>query len=107
WVTGGESYVAALWLFRILGAALFGAAAGGIWRLFRTDGKTAIGGVVFLSFFLFDVKTIAYSVNGMETAFMIFFLALALMGLRQLPTGSWLTWSIACAGLAWTRPDSC
>lgn len=106
WVSGAKSYIAALWLFRILGALLFGWTAMLAWQMLRNKSASAFAGMVFLSFFLFDVKAVAYSVNGMETGFMLFFLALAVSRLSQIREGDWKTLGIAASGLMWTRPDS-
>jgi hypothetical protein len=108
WATGLQDYLHALWLYRILSAIAFAFAVGlmaaALARQFRQAYLPALGfGAVLLSF---DVKTVAFSMNGMETAWLVLFLALGLyMVSGDRPGRGWLL-GIVWAGLMWSRPDA-
>lgn len=57
--------------------------------------------------YIFDAKSISFIVNGMETAFMLFFLAVYIFVIYKNFSGRWLLGGICWAGLMWTRPDGC
>ena len=54
-----------------------------------------------------DAKIVDFSINGMETGLLIFFLALAIHGLVVTGPRQMLRLGGGWAGLMWTRPDSC
>jgi hypothetical protein len=95
-----------LWLYRALGAALLAGAAVLLARVCRCAGLGAFPAAVAVALLATDAKTLDFSVNGMETPFMLAFLAATLYVLacpvrRFVPTLG-LCW----AALLWTRPDS-
>ncbi|MEO5959670.1 MAG: hypothetical protein ABIZ49_08650 [Opitutaceae bacterium] len=103
---GGEDVaVRALWGFRILSAAALG---GAIWFAARTMVRTDIArfaiGAACIAWAL-DPKTVDFSINGMETALLVFFIVATWRafaeGARVLPC------ALGFAGLQWTRPDGC
>lgn len=106
-LTGNQSDEAALWLFRL---ASLGFLAGGLVLFYQTlrtleVRRSALG--LTLALIGLDAKVLDFSINGMETGLLIFFLALTIHGLfvngpRQILRlgGGW-------AGLMWSRPDSC
>src|SRR5581483_2625511 len=105
WVTGGNRDEAALWLYRLICCAFF---AGGIFLLVRLSEHCRIsvwGKAVLFGLLLTSAKTIDFTVNGMESALMIFFVAWCLVGFFVPPRRSmgWLAFGFA--GLMWTRPD--
>src|SRR5208283_1351993 len=53
-----------------------------------------------------DAKLVDFSINGMETGLLFFFLALAIHGLVVPGPRQMLRIGIGWAGLMWTRPDS-
>ena len=55
--------------------------------------------------YLFDVKNVAFSSNGMETAFMLLFVAWAVYLMSRAAPNQWLTRGLCWGGLMWTRPD--
>ncbi|MFZ2655361.1 MAG: hypothetical protein WAX69_10585 [Victivallales bacterium] len=63
---------------------------------------------VFFAGLLFAVeaKSVVFSVNGMETAFMLFFLSWTFY-LMTRDKFNWLQIGVAWGGMMWTRPDSC
>lgn len=107
-VTGQSSYNATFWAYRVLCIAAF---AGGavllvkrIWEAFPNDAKPAW----FAAFlYLFNLKSVAFTSNGMETAFMLLFLAGAVFLLVREDPGRWLARGVCWGGLMWTRPDGC
>lgn len=110
WVTGGKTYEPALWLFRLL-ICVPAFALGGVllMRTMLASGRRSLWPAALLGIlYAFESKSVAYSVNGMETALMLLFLAWTLLllsgqGIRR----RWLWLGLAWAGLMWTRPDSC
>jgi hypothetical protein len=95
-----------LWIYRILSSAFLGLAAVLLlqfgrrfrlhpWALFSLIGLT-----------ISDAKILTHTIDGMETAFLVFFLALNLYAL-SLPQArrTTLLLGVAWSGLMWTRPD--
>jgi hypothetical protein len=108
WIGGSDK--SAIWLFRIL--FCIPAFVGGGYFLVKILEKIFPGKILpaalCLFMYLVEAKSVMFSVNGMETAFMIFFLSwmcsIAVGGrLRE----KWFQLGISWAGLMWTRPDSC
>ncbi|MEY4938626.1 MAG: hypothetical protein RIQ93_361, partial [Verrucomicrobiota bacterium] len=95
--------VRALWGFRLLSALALGSA---LWLVTRTLLREKITGGAILAAGLawaFDPKVIDFSSNGMESALLIFFVALTWHGFA---TGTRLApCALGLAGLQWTRPD--
>ncbi|MBI2823798.1 MAG: hypothetical protein HYX69_03790 [Planctomycetia bacterium] len=107
-VTGQSSYDATFWAYRVACIAAF--AAGGvllvkrIWDAFPGDANPAW----FAAFlYLFSLKSVAFTTNGMETAFVLLFLAGTVYLLVRDEPGRWLARGLCWAGLMWTRPDGC
>jgi len=107
WVTGNESDQTVLWLFRFVSMTAF--ASGmvlvflGLTRLHKNRLSTWLA----VSLLGLDAKTVDFSINGMETGFLFFFLALTFHGFFV--AGRRQAWRIGIGwgGLMWTRPDSC
>ncbi len=106
--SGCTSYLWAIWLFRILfcipayiGGGLF------LMRSFRIDDPGGRLGFMVGLLYLVESKSVFFSVNGMEQAFMFLFLGWAIYLLRKDIVKTWLWMGLAWAGLMWTRPDSC
>jgi hypothetical protein len=107
WITGGPSYVGALWVLRVVGLVALAGAGLLLLQTAARHGATPWALFFLAILYLFDMKTAAFSINGMETAFMLLFViwgfSLAVKGISQ----HWLATGICWAGLMWTRPDSC
>jgi len=108
YISAKTSYLLSLWLFRVVSIIFFTAAGTLLLSVLFNKHKGQILPVVFFAvFYLFEAKSVLFSINGMETAFMLFFLAwliyLSYRGLSQNLVASGICW----AGLLWTRPDSC
>ncbi|MCK5844256.1 MAG: hypothetical protein KAG97_06075, partial [Victivallales bacterium] len=109
-LTGSKGHIQALWLFRLL-FCVPAFVLGGIFVLktFRESPirQKTIPLLFAALFYLFDVKAVMFSMNGMETAFMLCFLSISIFLMfrgiseNEIPTG------VCWAGMMWTRPDSC
>jgi hypothetical protein len=108
-LSGLRSHLAAAWTYRLL-FCLPAYLGGGIllMRLFRDlhPGRLWPAAAVGI-LYLLDPKGLIFSANGMETAFMLLFLAASLPALHQGIEGRWGSTGVAWAGLMWTRPDAC
>jgi hypothetical protein len=106
--TGQSSYVATLWLYRVFSIAAF--AAGGVLLLkamYETPPRWPVAAWFLAIVYLFDVKNVAFSINGMETAFMLLFVAWAVYLLSHAQLDQWLWRGLCWGGLMWSRPDGC
>lgn len=102
--TGVRDWRAALWLFRILSALAFAGAGVLTARLLRQGRHPAWFLTAWAILYAFEAKAVAYSANGMETAWVLLPLAGALLLTAGEPGRGWLLG--ACwAGLLWARPD--
>jgi hypothetical protein len=111
WAMGAQGYSSALWLFRIL-FCIPAFVLGGVFvmksfREFSGQSKKTIPIVLVSLFYLLDVKAVMFSMNGMETALMLFFLAVSVYLMFRGISENWLWTGVAWGGLMWTRPDSC
>ncbi len=61
----------------------------------------------FALFYIFDLKMVAFTTNGMETAFMLLFLGGAISLLVRDDPRPWLARGLCWGGLMWSRPDGC
>lgn len=105
-VTGNSSDTAALWLYRGICAAAFGGAITLLVSLMRKLAWPAIATGLLAVMLLTDAKSLDFTINGMETAFMLLFLAYTLWAHLSPGTRQWQHLGAAWAGLMWTRPDS-
>ena len=104
-LTGNTSDQLVLWLFRVLSSALLAGAAVLLYESARNNYLSRLATAVLIGMFAFDAKTVDFSINGQEIAFMMFFLALALHALTVRSNWTVLELGLAGAGLMWTRPD--
>jgi hypothetical protein len=105
-LTANNSDPAALWIYRLMCIVALGGAAV---LLCKTVSRLNYGGpAVFftVAWLSLDAKTVDFSINGMETAFMMLFLAYTLWAHVAPGPRQWLHLGAAWAGLMWTRPDS-
>ncbi len=104
-LTGNTSDEAALWLFRLWSCGAFAGAAMLLFAIARRYqyGPWAAAGLV--GFAVLDGKSLDFSVNGMETAFLLLFVAYALWAMLACRSWRWQHLGVAWAGLMWTRPD--
>ena len=104
-ITGNTSDGLVLWLFRIVSAAVLAAAAVPLFEIARKNSLSLIPAAVMVGLFGLDAKIVDFSINGQETAFMMFFLALTLHALTVPSRWTILKLGLAWTGLMWTRPD--
>ena len=95
-----------LWMFRIVSATMLGSAAALLLNFGRRLGLLNWSIFVLIGLLVFDAKIIINTVNGMESAFLVFFLTLCLY-VFTLPQTLYtmLLLGLAWAGLMWSRPD--
>lgn len=105
-LTGPGQEEAALWIFRVINAAFLAGAAALVWCRATSLGLGAVGRVTLFGLLFLDAKLIDFSINGMETALLVFFVLL-LWSELEAPEGPG-RWRLAAAvgGLMWTRPDA-
>jgi len=105
-LTGNGSAVAALWLFRALCIAAFGLAAA---LLFATTTRLrcpTLAAIALVCLLATDAKSVDFTINGMETAFLLLGFAYAFWAMFGASTQAWLHLGMAWGCLMWTRPDS-
>jgi len=100
------SDAAALWIFRLMSCAALGGAALLFASLARRQAYGKIATAFIIALLALDSKTIDFAINGMETAFLMLFLAYALWAHLTPGPRQWLHLGGAWAALMWTRPDS-
>ena len=106
WLTGNHNDDLVLWLFRLVSIA---ALASGFVLLFQVMTRLQRHGIALalgLALLALDAKTVDFSINGMETGLVIFFLALTLHGFLVAGPRQMLRLCLGWAGLMWSRPDS-
>ncbi len=107
-LTGQSSYVATFWLYRIFSVAAFATSGVLLLRAVHETPPRWTAATWFLGIvYLFDVKNVAFSTNGMETAFMLMFVAWAVYLLSRTEPDQWLIRGLCWGGLMWSRPDGC
>ncbi|MFZ2640342.1 MAG: hypothetical protein WA117_05080 [Verrucomicrobiia bacterium] len=104
-LTGNRSDVLVLWLFRIVSSMALGGAAVLVWKIAAADGMGRLASIALIGLLATDAKTLDYSINGMEAALLVLFLAMVLHA--HVVPGPQATLRLGCAwaGLMWTRPD--
>ncbi|MEO6003321.1 MAG: hypothetical protein ABIS43_09225 [Opitutus sp.] len=98
----------ALWIFRLMSCVAFGGAAVLLFASLRRSATTSVAAALLgVAFLCTDAKSVDFSINGMETGFMLLFLAYAIWAqLAPLSGRRWVHLGVAWGGLMWTRPDS-
>ncbi|MBO0948654.1 hypothetical protein [Fibrella forsythiae] len=106
YLVGSNNDDLVLWLFRAIGACLLGASGLLVLRSARQVMRNSLAMLLAVAALAFDAKTVDYSINGMETAFMIFFLSLLVYVLTVPVKYPVFGLALVVAGLMWSRPDS-
>jgi hypothetical protein len=103
YIVNNDEFV--IWSFRVLNAALLGITGIIIFRIFEYMKFNKISSYLLIFLFATNFLIIDFSINGMETAFMMLFLSLYLY-LFLIPTEKYiLNLALIMAGLMYTRPD--
>lgn len=104
WMAGDASDKVVLWVFRFISITLVGFAWGFLARSFLKLGIKDWSWVFLAVLFSFDCKLVAFSTNGQESGFMLFFIAGAIYAMTT-ARRRWLWIGLSFAGLMYTRPD--
>lgn len=104
-LAGARSDGAALWLFRIMSAVALGGAAAFVFVGLRRLRVGAVAPWIGAGALGLEAKVLDFSTNGMETGFLLLFLAYAFWALCAAETAPWRHLGAAWAGIMWTRPD--
>ncbi|WP_438479508.1 hypothetical protein [Oleiharenicola lentus] len=105
-LTFNSSDDAALWIFRLMSCSALGGAAAFLAFIAQRRAYGWLGGAFLIAALAMDAKILDFSINGMETAFMLLFLAYALWAHLNPGPRQWRHLGVAWGGLMWTRPDS-
>jgi hypothetical protein len=106
WISGAKSDDASLWVFRLMSIAFFVGAVGFLARAADRMKLGLYGRWVLFALLLMDPKMVDFTINGMETGILLFFLALTLAELVRPKGPAPVLLGIGYAGLMWTRPDA-
>lgn len=107
WITGSDAG-ALLW-FQVISTGAFAGAVVLVWvvchQVWRLPVWVSVPGVLLLAT---DAKAVDFAVNGMETAWMLLFLASFIYALQQRGhrRREWVAVGLGAAALQWTRPDA-
>ncbi len=105
-LSGNVSDSAALWIFRFMCAAALGGGSVLLLILARRHQLKGLASLLLVAGLMSDPKTIDFTINGMETAFLLLFLVYAFWSHLTNGPRQRLHLGAAWAGLMWTRPDS-
>ena len=105
YLTRSSSDTAAIWLFRLWSAAAFAGAAVLLFAVARRFRYGTFAGAALVGFVILDAKSVDFTTNGMETGFLLLFIAYTLWSMFACQGRRWLHLGVAWAGLMWTRPD--
>jgi hypothetical protein len=98
---------AVIWSFRVINMLLIGLTAMLVFNLFSVTIKASfLPALLVVLALVFDEKSIDYSINGMETAFMLLGIVLLVRELFMRQVLSPLRLGLIFAFLMWSRPDA-
>lgn len=106
YITGNISDALVIWLFRLLNCTLLACSALLLVQIARATALASFATLILVSLFAIDARIVDFSINGMETAFMMFFLLLTIHSFSVPSERFLLKLGVAWAGLMWSRPDS-
>jgi hypothetical protein len=104
WLTRCRSDLLVIWIYRALGACALGGTGVFLWRTSRLCQWPAAATMACLGLFAFDAKTIDFTANGMETPYLLVFMAW--QAYLVISGGGVLWLGAAWAGMMWSRPDA-
>lgn len=105
-ITGNVNDNLVLWLFRLISCLFLGASSSLLLGIAAANRMSLISVTVLIGMFAIDLKIVDFSINGMETAIMIFFLSFMLHAFIVPSSHFIYKLGLALAGLMWTRPDA-
>ena len=106
WLTHNQSDQLTLWLFRLISTTALAAGLVLFYSVLKTLQLRTISCWFILALIGLDSKIVDFSINGMETGLLIFFLGLTVHGLLVEGPRPMLRLGVGWAGLMWSRPDS-
>lgn len=104
-VTGTKSDAGAIWVFRVWSAAAFAGAAMLVFGVARRQ-RYGAAALLLAALVVLDAKSIDFTTNGMETGFLLLFIAYMWWAMFTAGPRPWLHLGLAWGALMWTRPDS-
>jgi hypothetical protein len=104
WLTRCQSDDLVVWLYRILGSCALGGCGAILWRVSRHFRWPAAATMACIGLFAFDAKTIDFTASGMETPFLLIFMAWQAYLVFTEGSTRWL--GVAWAGMMMSRPDA-
>lgn len=104
-VLAGGNDTVALWIFRVMSAGALGGAATLLFAAMRRLAVPALAGWLTVGFLVLEGKILDFTTNGMETGFLMLFLAYLFWALASPGARQWAHLGAAWAGIMWTRPD--
>lgn len=105
YLSGTNSDAGAIWIFRVWSAAALAGAVLLVLAVARRFDYGAPATVLLAAFLALDGKSLDFTTNGMETGFLLLFVAYALWAMLAAPGRRWLHLGVAWGGIMWTRPD--
>jgi hypothetical protein len=105
YITGCQNDNLVLWLYRLISSLVLGTSSVILFRVSRACKMGLPATVVLIAFLAVDPKVVAFSINGMETAFLVFFIVLNVYALAVAESRPAILLGVAWGGLMWTRPD--
>jgi len=106
-VVGVNNEQQALWLFRLCSMAVLCGAGVLLWRRLTSLNVSLFARLFCVLLIALDAKLTGFSMAGMETALMAFFVILLWSALEDPEGPSTSRVAMAVGGLMWTRPDAC
>jgi hypothetical protein len=104
-LTLNKSDAVALWIFRLMSAGAFAGAATLLFATLRRWQSGLAGAALGCALLALDAKSLDFTINGMETGFLLLFIAWTLWAQFGDCSRRWLWLGLGWAGLMWTRPD--
>jgi hypothetical protein len=103
---GADSLNAVMWLLRICNIAGHAVALTIVLRLVAGTTASRVSTLAVCVLFVFETKTLAFTINGMETGILLGLLALAWSMMSRADGISPVRLGLCWAALLWTRPDA-
>ncbi len=104
WLT--QSDATTLWLFRVLSSIALAGAIAFLWRSLERTLSPRLSRPIVTCLILSNSLTIDFTINGMETAFLLFFTSIVFSELLREPAPSPGLLGCGMAGMMWSRPDA-
>ncbi len=105
-LTGNSSDAGALWIFRALCIGAFGVTATVLFATATHLRYSAIAAAALVGWLITDAKSVDFTINGMETAFLLLGFAATFWAMFGNSSRPALHLGLAWGALMWTRPDS-